>query len=870
MGTVTGGTGTYEYSKDGENFSTNATLTGFAAGSHTIWVRDSKGCVFSKSVSVSNIAGPEFRATPVATTCGAANGRITISGVTGGVGPYTYSIDGANFQNGLVFENVLAGTYEVLVKDQNGCVGSVTVEVEDIAGPSDFELTAASSTCGDSNASITVGEVTGGTAPFAYSIDGRNFQTGTSFAALAAGEYTITVRDDNDCEFAKTITIENIPGPTDITLATESSTCGSANGTISVTGVTGGTSSYTYALNGGGFQEGTTFGNVLAGRYTVTVKDVNGCTFSKEIVVDNIAGPTNLTAEATASTCGAANGEIRVTGVTGGTSDYTYSRDGVNFQESNLFAGLTAGNYNIRVKDANGCIVSKQITVTNIGGPTAVAATFAPASCNDNDGSITAGTVTGGVAPYQYSINGSDFQSETTFGALASGAYTLTVKDANGCTVTTRVTVTNDVPTTFASTTTSTTCGSNNGTITVGEVTGGFAPYTYSKDGVNFQESATLTGFVAGTHAITVKDAKGCTVTRQVQVSDIAGPSELAIVVTASTCGDSNGQFTIGEVTGGTSPYTYSIDGTNFQSGTTFAGLAARTYEVTVKDKNGCTYTQSVTIENIPGPSDFVVTLQSSSCGRANGSVTVGEVTEGTAPYTYSKDGVNFQESATLTGLLAGEHTITVKDDNGCVVAKVVTIEDVPGPSDMILASTSSTCGSANGTISVTGVTGEAGGYTYSIDGSNFQEGTTFENVLAGNYTVTVKDANGCIYSEEIVVDNIAGPTNLTVSMTASTCGAANGELTVTNVSGGTESYSYAIDGKNFQASPTFRGLLAGEYTITVKDDNGCTFAKAFSVSDIAGPSAVVASAQAATCADNDGHITAGTVTGGTLLTSIA
>ncbi|WP_159439829.1 T9SS type B sorting domain-containing protein [Pontibacter lucknowensis] len=864
VGTVTGGTGTYEYSKDGENFSTNATLTGFAAGSHTIWVRDSKGCVFSKSVSVSNIAGPEFTATPAATTCGAANGRITISGVTGGVGPYTYSIDGPNFQNGLVFENVLAGTYEVLVKDQNGCVGSVTVEVEDIAGPSDFELTAAASTCGDSNASITVGEVTGGTAPFAYSIDGRNFQTGTSFAALAAGEYTITVRDDNDCEFAKTITIENIPGPTDITLATESSTCGSANGTISVTGVTGGTSSYTYALNGGDFQEGTTFGNVLAGRYTVTVKDDNGCTFSKEIVVDNIAGPTNLTAEATASTCGAANGEIRVTGVTGGTSDYTYSRDGVNFQESNLFAGLAAGNYNIRVKDANGCIVSKQITVTNIGGPTAVAATFAPASCNDNDGSITAGTVTGGVAPYQYSINGSDFQSETTFGALASGEYTLTVKDANGCTVTTRVTVTNDVPATFASTTTSTTCGSNNGTITVGEVTGGFAPYTYSKDGMNFQESATLTGFVAGTHAITVKDAKGCTVTRQVQVSDIAGPSELAITVTASTCGDSNGQFTIGEVTGGTSPYTYSIDGTNFQSGTTFAGLAARTYEVTVKDKNGCTYTQSVTIENIPGPSDFVVTLKSSSCGRANGTVTVGEVTEGTAPYTYSKDGVNFQESASLTGLLAGEHTITVKDDNGCIVAKVVTIEDVPGPSDMILASTSSTCGSANGTISVTGVTGEAGGYTYSIDGSNFQEGTTFENVLAGNYTVTVKDANGCIYSEEIVVDNIAGPTNLTVSMTASTCGAANGELTVTNVSGGTESYSYAIDGRNFQASPTFRGLLAGEYTITVKDDNGCTFSKAFTVSDIAGPSTVVASAQAATCADNDGRITAGTVTGGT------
>ncbi|GGG29350.1 hypothetical protein GCM10011323_36000 [Pontibacter amylolyticus] len=864
VGTVTGGTGTYTYSINNGSFQTGTTFTGLAAGAHRITVRDTKGCTFTKSVTLENVAGPQFTASTKATTCGASNGSIMVGTVTGGVAPYTYSINGTTYQSTTTFANVRAGEYFVSVKDANGCIGTVTVEVQDIAGPTDFTLADASSTCGNSNASISISNVVGGTAPYTYSIDGNNFQTSANFGSLAAGEYTITVKDANGCLITKTIEVTDIPGPGELTLASTASTCGSANGVVTVNGVTGGTAPYTYSINGTTYQAGTRFESVLAGKYTVTVKDANGCTLSREITVTDIAGPSDLVATAKASTCGAANGELTITGTTGGTAPYTYSKDGVNFQSELTLTGFAAGSHTITVRDANGCTFEKAFDVTNIGGPTAVAATSGAASCADNDGSITAGAVTGGVAPYTYSINGTTFQSGTAFTGLASGSYTLTVRDANGCTVTRAVTINKNIPTNFATTTTASTCGSNNGTITVGEVTGGFAPYTYSKDGTTFQTSATLTGFVAGTHTITVKDAKGCTYTAQVQVSDIAGPSALAIAPRASTCGNANASFAINGVTGGTAPYTFSIDGTNFQSATTFASLAAGTYQVTVKDANGCTYTQAVTLENIPGPSDFVASAQSSSCGRANGSITVSNVNPGTAPYTYSVDGTNFQTSATLTGLLAGKHTITVKDANGCVVSKEVTIENVPGPSNMTLASTASTCGSANGAITVTGVTGGTAGYTYSINGNSFQAGTSFEAVLAGTYTMTVKDANGCTFSKEIVVTNIAGPSDLIASAKASTCGAANGELTLTNVSGGTAPYSYSIDGKNFQAAATFTGLLAGSHNITVKDANGCTFAKAFTVTDIAGPSAVAASAQAATCADNDGRITAGAVTGGT------
>ncbi|TPE42586.1 T9SS type B sorting domain-containing protein [Pontibacter mangrovi] len=864
IGNVTGGTAPYTYSINGGSFQVSATFTDLAAGSYSITVKDAKGCTFTDEVGVSNVAGPVITAKTVASTCSAANGSIRVSNTSGGVSPYTYSIDGENFQSSTTFANLQAGTYTVTVKDANGCAGTVSVVLEDIAGPSDFALAGASSTCGASNATISVSDVDGGTAPYTYSKDGSNFQSSATFASLAAGEYTITVKDANGCTITKDIEVEDIAGPDNLALASTASTCGDSNGKIEVAGVTGGTAPYVFSLDGGSFQSELAFENVLAGEYTVTVKDANSCTFATSITVGNLPGPTSLTASATASTCGAANGTLTITEISGGQGPYTYALDGGNFGEELVFEYLMAGSHTITVKDVNGCVLSKSFTVTDIAGPSAVAATSQPASCQNNDGSISVGKVTGGTSAYTYSINGTTFQSSTSFTGLASGDYTVTVKDANGCTVTTSVKVNQNVPTNFASTTVASTCGASNASITVGSVTGGTAPYTYSTDGKNFQASATLDNLAAGTHRITVKDAKGCTFSKEVSVEDIAGPSALALAGKASTCGSTNATITVSGVTGGTAPYTFSIDGSNFQSGTSFGSLLAGDYTVTVKDANGCTYVQAITLEDIPGPSAFTASATASSCGRANGSITVTAVTDGTAPYTYSADGTNFQEASTLTGLLAGEHIITVKDANGCTVTMAVTVEDVAGPSGLELASTASTCGAANGSITVGKVTGGTAPYTYSMDGSAFQSGLAFSEVLAGEYTVTVKDTNGCTFSAKVTVEDIAGPTNLTASTTSTTCGASNGAISITGVTGGTAPYTYSIDGTNFQAAAAFAELAAGTHNITVKDANGCTYVKAIEVTNLEGPSAIAATTRAASCADNDGSITVGNITGGT------
>ncbi|GAB3817867.1 hypothetical protein GCM10028895_14400 [Pontibacter rugosus] len=859
---VTGGDAPYTYSQDGTTFQASATFQNLLPGTYTITVKDANGCTFAKQVQVNNIAGPtDLDASVTATTCGNSNGSLTVTGVTRGTAPYSYSLNGAPFQASASYAGLAAGAYQVRVKDANGCIYAEEVVISNVTGPA-FTATTKSSTCGNSNGSILIGTVTGGIAPYTYSKDGTNFQSSTTFSALAAGAYTITAKDANGCTYTSYVTVENVAGPTDLILSSQPSSCNSNNGSISVSAVTGGTAPYTYAINGTTFQSGTSFAAVYAGEYTITVKDANGCIFAKQVVVGNINGPSSLTASSTSSTCGSANGKLEMTGVTGGVAPYTYSKNGTIFQASTVFEGLLAGTHTFTVKDANGCTFFKTFTVSDIAGPSAVVASSTPATCADNNGTITAGAVTGGTAPYAYSINGTAFQSGTMFNAVASGTYTLTVKDANGCTVSTSVRVSKNTPTSFTSTTTASTCGSSNGTLTITGVTGGTAPYTYSKDGLVFQTNNNFTALLAGAYTITVKDANGCTFAAQVQVSNVAGPTDLTANVKPTTCGGSNGELVVSGVTGDTAPYTYAINGGAFQTSNAFSQLTAGTYTVAVKDVKGCIYTEEVVVNDVAGPI-FTVVPQASTCVNSNGSIVISNITSGTAPFTYSKDGINYQTGTSFNNLAAGNYTITVKDANGCLSTKAVAVVNVAGPSDLMLATTASTCSGYNGTLEITGVTGGTAPFAFSINGNNFQSEATFENLLAGEYTVTARDANGCITSKKVTVSDLAGPSALSAATKATTCGASNGELSLT-VTGGTAPYIYSKDGVNFQAASSFTALAAGQHRITVKDANGCTLVKTFTLTNIAGPTAVASTTMPATCADNDGSITFGTVTGGT------
>ena len=221
--------------------------------------------------------------TPTNAACGLDNGSFVINGVTGGVAPYTYSIDGGGFTGTTSYTNLAVGTYAVTVRDANGCEFTDNVNIATTNGPSAIDFTPTNAACGLDNGSFVINGVTGGVAPYTYSIDGGGFTGTTSYTNLAVGTYAVTVRDANGCEFTDNVNIATTNGPSAIDFTPTNAACGLDNGSFVINGVTGGVAPYTYSIDGGGFTGTTSYTNLAVGTYAVTVRDANGCEFTDNV-----------------------------------------------------------------------------------------------------------------------------------------------------------------------------------------------------------------------------------------------------------------------------------------------------------------------------------------------------------------------------------------------------------------------------------------------------------------------------------------------------------------------------------------------------------------------------------------------------------
>src|SRR5437667_7257031 len=339
-------------------------------------------------------------------------------------------------------------------------------------------------------------------------------------------------------------------------------------------------------------------------------------------------------------------------------------------------------------------------------------------------GSVTvAGS--GGTPSYTYSIDGTNFGVSGTFNNLAAGPYTVTVKDANGCTHVQPVPITQTAAAVSASISSQTNVacfGGSTGSVTVAG-SGGTGPYTYSINGTTFGASGTFSSLAAGSYTVTVKDANGCTTTQAVTITQPASAVSASISSQTNVAcfGNSTGSVTVAG-SGGTAPYTYAIDGVTFGNSGTFNNLAPGSYTIAVKDANGCTTTQGVTVTQPASALGSSISSQTNvACfGNSTGSVTAAG-SGGTAPYTYSKDGVTFGASGTFSNLAAGGYTITVKDANGCTTTQPVTItQPAVALGSSISSQTNVACfGGSTGSVTVAG-SGGTSPYTYAIDGINF------------------------------------------------------------------------------------------------------------------------------------------------------
>ena len=844
-----GSTVTYDLLIGNSQIATNVTgvFTGLSAGiNYTVKAYINQVCSGSVTIKDFVLPGPIVTLAKTDATCGAASGSITAAG-SGGAGPYNYTINGSPYRASGSFTNLAAGLYVISVKDGGGCISKDSIIIENTNGPS-ITFTKSDATCSNNNGLITA-KGSGGTPPLQYSIDGTSYQNSNFFPGLAAGNYSLFVKDGGGCINVASVSIGNFPSP-QLSATPASTTCDKNNGIIYAF-ATGGTGTLEYSINGNIFQPGTIFYNVAPGSYSLSVKDQNGCLQAVEVTVMSSPGPT-ISAFTTPATCNNVNGSITATG-SGDATPLQYSIDGINFQGSNIFTGLGVGNYTITVKDANGCTNSTVATISSSGGPV-VAATSTTSSCSANDGTITVSAT--GAAPLQYSIDGITFQSSAVFTGVAAGNYIVFVSDAGGCIATTSVTVENTAGPQVTAIATPASCTSNNGQI-IATGTGGTSPLQYSIDGITFQTGNVFSNLAEGQYNITVKDVNGCEQTAAVDVQNASGLSLNASSISTS-CAGNNGSITA-TATGGKAPLQYSINGTLFQASNIFNSLTAGIYTVTVKDANGCSASQSITV--LTSSSVVInVTSTNANCNSGNGIITV-TASGGTAPYEFSINGTIFQNSGLFINVAPGVYPVTVRDSLGCINSISDTILNFgsgPGPTLVIESVHNSYCGKNNGSIGVSGPDG-GGSYTFSIDGINFQTDDSFEDLPPGVYIVTIKDSNGCTSSKIVTILNVGEPT-ITDTTTAAVCNQSNGTITAT-ASNGKPPYQFSINGGPYQSTGIFGGLAAGSYTISVIDTENCAAVTIVNVYNSGGPSLTVSEVDAK-CDGNNGVITA-TATGG-------
>nr|WP_315188993.1 T9SS type B sorting domain-containing protein [uncultured Flavobacterium sp.] len=862
----------------------NTTYATSITGNYIVYTKDAYGCIRQDAVTMEADEDPTITP-PAAPICydGSTPFTITISGTVDQdiVGGATYSINGSAFQTSSSFTFNAAGTYNLVIKDGNGCTATVPYVVYpklNLAATltKEFDCTATP------DVTITLTTTGGNTTPAANYTYEVSFNSGSFIAAsnpytaTSAGNYVFRVTDANNptlCQATTTFILDPIPTTLfNSPIVTNVSCNGGTDGSI-VVNVISGVGPYEYQLNTGTFQPSNVFPGLAAGTtYVVTVRNAKNCIVASSPIT--IPEPNVLTATSVITaplSCGAGNASqpaiVTVNG-SGGTAPYTYSfNGGANYSASNTYQSYTGTTFNVLVKDSNGCFYTlpNGVDIPALVPPTDLTfSTTASVTC------LALGTVeitghTGGVGTLQYQIispatavTNVSGASSGIFTGLAPGTYLFQVKDANGCTYQEAYPI-NDVSkiAIVGQLMKDVSCkGSADGAMQF-TVSNFASTYSYSINGVsiaaNFSNpTINLTNQAPNTYLLeVVDDTTGCTSSATVTIAE---PLNLLTVSASETtkvsCANDRGTITAA-ATGGWGTYQYELTGSAtvaYSANGTFTNLGAGTYFVNVKDLKGCVATIPTSIRLDKTPISFMATPSSTllSCfGDTNASITVSNVVGGQGSnYSYTLNKISPvaytsgpQSSTVFSGLGAGTYTVTVTDGYNCsVTSSSILINEPTEVKASLVVTTPQTC--VPTTVLTLSAAGGTPPYTYGSDGITFGS-TTFNSSVSipvgpGTYHYFVKDAKNCIatVSNDIKIDPLP-PLVINLDLTNAIIN-CNGDATgviVATAQGGLGSYVYTLlDAAGLPISPlpvqvspgVFTQLVAGVYKVQVDSGADC------------------------------------------------
>jgi len=728
---------------------TDASVSALTAGVYTVTATDAALCPIIEVITISEPASAlSVSATIISDeTCGAVDGEATIV-PSGGTGTYAYNWpDGSTTAN---LTGLSSGGYNVTVTDFNNCTSVEIVNIGSIGGPS-VTVTPVDAQCnGMSNGSIST-NAAGGLPVYLYLWS--TLETTPSITGLFQGSYSVTVTNNNGtCPFSSTVTV-NEPSALTVTMVGNSVSCnGLADGVVTAN-VSGGNLPYSFDWT----LAGTTnsISGLSANTYSVTVTDGDICTAIQPITITEPSSLSVTAVSANTSCNSSTDGTATVTAV-GGTSGYTYIwGSGSTTQQ---ITGI-AGSYNVTVSDANLC---SSITVTSISEPLGITLTTLSTSvtCNgESDGDATVVAV-GGNSGYSYLWTDNQTTSFST--GLSAGIQSVTVVDNLGCTQAQIVTISEPSSITVSYSTIDAACGNSNGSATLNP-SGGMSGYTYIWS--NSETSQTVTGLDANSYLATVTDINLCVSTVTFAINN-PNPSTTVTAITTITCNSlSEGNATV-QVSGGTSPYSYSWVAfpslIPISSANAVTGLAAGVYKVSVQDAtpapNGpCQIVHVITVTEPAILSVSISENQSIGCFGDSDGIISANASGGTTQYSYIwTSGLT---TSTVSGLTTGNYEITATDHNGCIA---IDSYNLTQPVQVISADTVTFCSTADNLVTIAGspVSGTwASPPNVSLTSNGVLDVDATPWTVGAPYQITLTDpASGCFSVTELIINGaIAG-----------------------------------------------------------------------------------------------------------------